>query len=210
MSLEELRSKNKRLTVERALELFLRQGVEQTTIRDIAQAVGLTDRSVYRYYETKADLVLDSTFLFWDRFLAQEEEKLARRIPAGMRGIDQIRTVLLSYVDLFLENPGYVRYIAEAERLLYHEGVSADVRKRPPGRFETMNNPLVSAIHAGLADGSVGKNVDVEMLYYNVYDAVQGMMYRDIIGATDCDFDCPSRMRSLVEMFVMAFQGMTY
>ena len=57
---EELRERNKRQTVERALELFIRQGVEQTTIREIAAAAGLTERSVYRYFESKAAVILAS------------------------------------------------------------------------------------------------------------------------------------------------------
>lgn len=210
MSLEELRNKNKRLTLERALGLFLSQGVEQTTFRDIARAAGLTDRSVYRYYENKAELVLDSTFLFWDLFSAQAEKIRARDYRPEMTGLEQIRLVLLAYVELYLEHPEYVRYISGAERLLYNEGIPADVRTRPPGRFETTDSPLVRAIRRGLADGSVSRKVDAEMLYYNVYDAIQGMMYRDAIGATDCDIDCARRMESLVEMFVCAFRGTTY
>lgn len=207
MSLEELREKNKRMTVQRALELFLANGVEQTTIRDIARASDVTERSVYRYYETKADLVLDSTFLFWDLFSEQAKEKWEKRMSPGTKGIDQIRIILMTYIDIYMEHPGYIRYIAGAERFLYDEGVSLEVRKRPPGRFESTNNPLVCAIRTGLSDGSVSRDVDVELLYYNAYDAIQGVMQRDAIGATDCDIDCFRRMASLCEMFVNAFRG---
>ena len=76
---EELRERNKRQTVERALELFIRQGVEQTTIREIAAAAGLTERSVYRYFESKAAVILATTFLFWERTARQVEEIVGRR-----------------------------------------------------------------------------------------------------------------------------------
>lgn len=207
MSLEEVREKNKRMTVEKALDLFLTAGVEQTTIRDIARAAELTERSVYRYYETKADLVLDSTFLFWSMFSEQAREKGEKRMTPQTKGIEQIRIILMTYIELYLEHPGYIRYIAGAERFLYNEGISVEVRKRPPGRFESTNSPLVCAIRTGLSDGSVSRDVDVELLYYNVYDAIQGIMQRDAIGATDCDIDCLKRMESLCDMFVNAFRG---
>ena len=35
MSLEELREQNKRLTIEKGLELFIKNGVDQTTVNDL-------------------------------------------------------------------------------------------------------------------------------------------------------------------------------
>lgn len=41
-----------------ALELFLRQGIEGTTIDDIVERTGAAKGSFYRYYEDKRDIVL--------------------------------------------------------------------------------------------------------------------------------------------------------
>jgi AcrR family transcriptional regulator len=38
--------------------LFVERGYEETTIDDIAAAVGMSQRSVFRYFETKEDLVI--------------------------------------------------------------------------------------------------------------------------------------------------------
>ncbi|MEV4130435.1 TetR/AcrR family transcriptional regulator [Nocardia sp. NPDC049707] len=43
---------------ESAASLFVEQGYEGTTIDDVAAAVGMSKRSVFRYFETKEDLVL--------------------------------------------------------------------------------------------------------------------------------------------------------
>lgn len=55
---EEQREKNIRLVTEVALDCFLANGIEKTKVADIALRSGLTERSVFRYFETKADLVL--------------------------------------------------------------------------------------------------------------------------------------------------------
>jgi len=41
-----------------AMELFLRQGFEETTVDQVAAAVGMSGRSVFRYFATKEDMVL--------------------------------------------------------------------------------------------------------------------------------------------------------
>ena len=42
----------------KATELFLQQGFDQTTIEQIAAAVGTSGRNVFRYFATKEDMVL--------------------------------------------------------------------------------------------------------------------------------------------------------
>jgi AcrR family transcriptional regulator len=41
-----------------AVELFAEQGFEQTTVDQIATAVGMSQRSVFRYFATKEDMVV--------------------------------------------------------------------------------------------------------------------------------------------------------
>ena len=207
MSLEELREQNKQLTVKKALELFLKNGVEQTTTRDIALATGLTERSIYRYFETRADLVLATSFLFWEQVSARAEELVEEQFYQGMTGIEQIRIMLQFYSSMGRDHPEQVRYILQVESVLYNAGVTLDIQARPPGRFDGSSSPLVRAIRTGLADGSVSPNVNVKELYYNTYDAILGVMQRQILGSSACELDYAQRMDGLCRLFLAAFQG---
>jgi AcrR family transcriptional regulator len=42
-----------------AAQLFADQGYEHTTVRDIAAAAGVTERTFFRYFESKEDLIAD-------------------------------------------------------------------------------------------------------------------------------------------------------
>ena len=57
MSMQEVREQNIALVTQTALACFVENGIEKTTIRDIAQHAGLTERSVYRYFAGKDELV---------------------------------------------------------------------------------------------------------------------------------------------------------
>jgi AcrR family transcriptional regulator len=207
MSLEELREQNKRLTVEKGLELFIKNGVEQTTVRDVATAAGLTERSVYRYFSSKADLVLATAFLFWERIAKRVEERVNEKGYQGMTGIEQVDIMLRFYANLYLDNPDSVRFILSCETALYNAGVTTGIQSRPPGRFEDSDSPMVRAIRAGLADGSVSSDVDVKEIYYNSYDAILGTMQRQAMGSTACDLDDGQRMEHLCDLFIAAYQG---
>jgi AcrR family transcriptional regulator len=42
----------------KAMDLFLKQGFDETTVEQIAAAVGMSGRSVFRYFATKEDMVV--------------------------------------------------------------------------------------------------------------------------------------------------------
>jgi AcrR family transcriptional regulator len=63
-----------------ALRLFVQKGVTDTTVRDIAQALDLSEGALYRHFESKDDLVWQ---LFEGRYvaLATELQTLAEAAP---------------------------------------------------------------------------------------------------------------------------------
>jgi len=76
-----------------ALSLFVEQGVDATGIRDISQAVGLSDGALYRHFRSKDELVWR---LFREGFagfaaelerLAGSERRAPRQIEAMVRGL---------------------------------------------------------------------------------------------------------------------------
>lgn len=208
MSLEEVREKNKRLVIEKALELFVKNGIEQTKIIDIAKAAGLTERSIYRYFENKTEIILATAFLFWEQTAKRVNQ--ATNVPGfeQLPGIERVRLMLYYYSSMYVESPESVRYILNAETALFNAGVTVDIRSRPPGPFENSDSPMVQAINAGLKDGSISSTANVKQLYYNAYDSILGVMERMILGATStCDIDAAPRMKHLCEMFVSAFEG---
>ena len=84
MSLQEVREQNIALVKQTALACFVENGIDKTTIRDIAHRAGLTERSVYRYFATKDELVVAAAFLYWDRAKAQAAQALVSARQPGM------------------------------------------------------------------------------------------------------------------------------
>ena len=56
MSLDELKTQNIRTVTEKALVCFIKNGITNTKVSEIAKTAGLTERSVYRYFPTKSDI----------------------------------------------------------------------------------------------------------------------------------------------------------
>ncbi|OQS14790.1 hypothetical protein B0T36_11980 [Nocardia donostiensis] len=92
---ERKKERTRRAIQEHALRLFGQQGYENTTVKQIAEAAEVSERTFFRYFPTKEDVVLwdDLDFSFVARFRAQ---------PADTGSFEAMRTALR---DTFTELP---------------------------------------------------------------------------------------------------------
>lgn len=71
-----------------ALDLFERHGFEETTVAQIARAAGVTPMTVFRYFDTKARLVLDDPY---DPVIADMVGMQPKGLPPIRRAIEGVR-----------------------------------------------------------------------------------------------------------------------
>ena len=132
-----------------ALQLFVDKGVAETSIRDIAAAVGFSDGALYRHYASKDELV-------WTLFRGSFED-YARRLEglaaaqSGSRG--KIAAMVRGFCELFDKDSRLFRFL-----LLVQHG---QLDRITP----TMANPVETVrgvIAAGMARGEIpARNPDL-------------------------------------------------
>ena len=88
------RSTDRAQIAHEALSLFVRQGFEATTVDEIAAAVGITRRTLFRYYPSKNDVV-------WGEFDAELDalRVALRAMPADLPVIEVVRHGVLAFND---------------------------------------------------------------------------------------------------------------
>jgi AcrR family transcriptional regulator len=79
-----------------ALELFATRGYEQTTAAEIAQSVGLTERTFFRHFSDKREVLFYGQDVFVQTFLAGVDSA-----PPSASPIEIIACVLQSAASLF-------------------------------------------------------------------------------------------------------------
>jgi AcrR family transcriptional regulator len=90
---ETLRDRTRRAVraeiAEAAVALFAERGFDETTVEDIARAVGMTKRSFFRYFPTKEDAVFAGT-----EVLVEQVVEALRARPTGEDPWEALRQVL--------------------------------------------------------------------------------------------------------------------
>jgi AcrR family transcriptional regulator len=87
-----------------AMRLFVTRGFDHVTVAEIAQAVGVSEKTVFNYYPTKEDLFFDEA----PERLRQLADALRDR-PDGETIVGAVRRLQLSQVDR-LTQPGFAHF----------------------------------------------------------------------------------------------------
>src|SRR5580704_7074757 len=90
--------------VEAAMQLYRERGFDRTTVADIAARAGLTERTFFRYFADKREVLFSGAGRLQD-FLV---ERVARA-PASMSPIDAVARALAETGELFEQRRDFVR-----------------------------------------------------------------------------------------------------
>ena len=126
---------NRTRVIRQALACFVERGIEATRVSDVAALAGLTERSAFRYFETKADLVLETALLFWQEAMAHGRTAECLHETEALCGAAQIFPVLQGYAELYFTHRQELIFVHEAEAYLYRHGKALLMRSRPPAPF---------------------------------------------------------------------------
>ncbi|HEY7398874.1 MAG TPA: helix-turn-helix domain-containing protein [Gaiellaceae bacterium] len=129
-----------------ALELFNEQGYDKTSLREIAERLGVTKAALYYHFERKADILLELHFRLHDlgAGLLDEIDRLADErdaVAIWPQLVDRFIDDVLANRDLFLvhqRNQRAFEALADTER---HRAANDDMEQR---FRRVLANPAIS------------------------------------------------------------------
>ena len=203
-----IKERNKERVVKCALESFIEFGIEKTKVSDIAKKAELTERSVFRYFDAKSDLVFEAVLLFWENVKNKVTLKYRQKIGEEISGIEQVKEVLKAYSEICFTNRQEFVFLHEAESYLYRVGKSELIENKYILSNKTSSNPLEIAIGNGIKDKSIRQDIDLAMLYYNTFDSLLGLIQKIAVsGRTNEEYVeiARKRLNNFCELTVKAY-----
>jgi len=135
-----------------AAHCFNRKGYSGTSLKDVANMLGLTDPALYYYVRNKEELV----YLCYVRAADVGREAMQRAIAEGGTGLDQARRYLRYHIEIMVGERGPVAIMSEIPSLKpEHRDAVLELSRRHSKNFEAI-------LESGLKDGSIAE-CDVRM-----------------------------------------------
>ncbi len=163
------------------------KGIRKTTVRGIADGLGIAVGNLYYYFKTKADIGDVIWADFTNAYLNEFQEKLIIPEIQNKSGLDKIRYYYAELYEYFKENPLYAELIAflmgEKPR---SERAPREIREIADAARISIKTTLVELYEEGIADRSIQAEIQdlIEEVWSfnisNVFLVVNIIRYNEI------------------------------
>lgn len=148
------RAQKENRIIDIAQEILFEQGYENTTILQIAEAVGYNKRTLYLYFRDKEEIFLGVVL----RGLTLLHDMLKQTVNDAQQDKKGLRALGETFFRFSLEHPEYLKLIMlfESNNCIYYKDASVDEDR---GRFQQACQAKTDAI-ADLMTGSIQRAID--------------------------------------------------
>jgi AcrR family transcriptional regulator len=157
-------SARRRAIVQMAGELFARNGVANTTVREIAEHVGLHSGSLYHHFAAKEDIIHELLTEFIEDVLGRYQKVL----DAGESPLTTLRDVVHAAIEALGPHWTAANILSAEKTRLYQLERFAFV----PAAAEQVHQLWVGILRSCVQDGSVRPDLDVEFMFRLLRDGV--------------------------------------
>jgi AcrR family transcriptional regulator len=154
-----------------ALELYSERGYDQTTVAEIAGRAGLTERTFFRYFADKREVLFYGSGMLQDTLVQRIEEA-----PDGLSPIDVVGAALEGTAELLEER----RELARQRQVIV--AATPELRERELIKLATLAAALADALRKrGVTDPAASLAAEAGMAVFKV--AFQRWAGQDSAGA---------------------------
>lgn len=147
-----------------AAEMFARKGLRATTVRGIAEAVGLFSGSLYHHFPSK-DAIIDEVLT---RYLDAIRSRYAMVLASGKSPAESLHDLVVTSLEVAEEQPHATaiyqnesQYLREVPGFRHIQASAGEIQRT-----------WLQVIEAGVADGSFRDDIPPRVFYRLIRDAV--------------------------------------
>ena len=164
--------------LEAAMALFCEKGLEETSIDEIAGRAGVGSATIYRYYETKAQLAIQSGVEYWKKIAQQYLNLTEIKGYSDMTGLKQLECIMDALVMIFEKERGFLKYLQEFEVFVRRYEIDMERLAAYEESIMSLKPRESDAREKGLQDGTLSFEWSPNEVCYSLAHTAFGVMKR--------------------------------
>lgn len=178
ISESELAARRSRI-IHEAFQLFCQEGIDKVTIKEISLKAKVGEKSVYRYFNTKTELIISTVDVLWKEIIS---ELIASIGPdyEQKTGLEQVDCLLHCFRNLFENYSNYVLFSYDYKLFLVRHNALLKEHTYID-EIRPIHDMYIKALNKGMKDGSIGVHTDTEDLYNAMWGLIRGYIVKIVI-----------------------------
>lgn len=192
-----------------AAQLFLRKGIADVKMVDIARASGVGVATVYRHFSTKARIAVLAATLLWRRFNAQILSLVESDEFLALNGLERMHVLLECYCTGYAAHGDFVAFLDEFDHLVLSEHLDKSELAAYGAGIDSFYIIFEDAYQLGRQDGSIVCDLDFRVFYQATAHALMGAAQKFVRGGvipSDAASDGSAEIKCIVDMAVRSLR----
>ena len=210
---EDAKTERKRRILSSAFELFSERGIDSIAITDIANKAEIGVASIYRYYETKEQIAINTAIWAWREQADFIFNKISNENYDKLPGIKKIETICNVFLDLFLDKPDFLRFIYFFDSYVYRQNIEKQKFAEYEENIKSIQKKIVDAIQFGLTDNTirVPQGFSENDLYYtmmhSLFSTTQKLSLSEDMLVMNKDVAAKKQIELLIKMLLNSIRA---
>lgn len=168
--------------MEAAYQLFCERGIELVTMPEIAVASGVGRATLYRYFDTKLDLVVAIAIWKWTAYVEAQDATTSQKTYDHMTGAEYLRFYLDSFIDLYRNHGDILRFNYNFNSYLKHEASTVEQTQPYMGMVTDLGKRFHVLYERGVQDGTLNTDVSEEAMFSSTFHIMLAAVTRYAVG----------------------------
>lgn len=160
--------------VEKSTELFLNLGFKSVTMDEIASALGVSKKTIYKYFNNKTDLVNAVTNHVFDSISCG----IDHICHLNMNPIDELFSIKRFVMEHLKDEKSSPQYQLQK----YYPKIFLSLKKK---QFEVMQECVIDNLKKGIELGLYRPNIDLEFISRIYFNGLTGIKDNDMFPLKD-------------------------
>lgn len=161
-----------------ALELFCRKGIEDTSVEEVAKAAGVGPATIYRYYETKAELAISAGIAYWQKVADKYVEALSGEKYGEMSGSGQLQCIIQIFGEIFEKEQLFLKFLQEFDIFVRRYQIAKERLAEYEEGILNLKSYVTDALEKGLSDKSLDFPNTVDDVYFSMMHMLLSLMQK--------------------------------
>ena len=191
--------------LEAAFRLMSARSIEAVKLTEIAAAAGLGIVTLYRYFKTKPDLVIELGTVLWRKYYVEVEKAYAARGGAAMNAAEEMEFFVDSIIELYRSHKDVLRFNRNFDTYVKHQECTAEQMRPYNEAVEVFAKKFRTVYRKAKKDGTLDIRVSEKRVFVNtLYTvlSVAGKYAEGLVYPPDGEHDMTEELLMLKRMIV--------